>query len=140
LNKNLDFYSSIAYTILKNNQEPVRLKLHVGDIVEINEESEGIAYAKIESIIRHQANNGHYYAFFLFNWFQATNYIDSVSGCPFYNIQKPEESRWFRIFPINFIDHMPYVHFIHDCKSTCSSKHDETNRSYILNEFYYNAV
>jgi len=64
LDKNLEFYNSITYTILKSNQEPIRLKLHVGDIVELNEESEGIAYAKIEAIIRHQANNGQYYAFF----------------------------------------------------------------------------
>ena len=51
LNKNLEFYGSIAYTILKSNQELIRLKLRVGNIVELNEESEGIAYAKIESII-----------------------------------------------------------------------------------------
>lgn len=140
LNKRIEFYNSIAYTILKNNQDPVQLKLRVNDIVELNEESEGIAYAKIEAIIRHQANNGQYYAFFLFNWFQAMNYIDSVSRCPIYNIQKPEELRWFRIFPINFIDHVPYVHFIHDCKNTCNIEHDEANRSYILNKFYYSAV
>ncbi len=24
-----------------------------------------------------------------------------------YNIQKSEELRWFQIFPINFVDHMP---------------------------------
>ena len=67
LNKNLEFYNSIAYTILKGNQEPVRLKLHVDDIVEVNEEFEDVTYTKIESIIWHQANNGHYHAFFLFN-------------------------------------------------------------------------
>ena len=140
LNKNLEFYNSIAYTVLKGDQEPVRLKLHIDDIVEVNEESEDVAYAKIESIIRHQANNGHYHAFFLFNWFQATRNIDFISECPIYNIQKPEELRWFRIFPINFVDHMPHVHFIYDCKKTCNTKHDENNRSYILNKFYYNVV
>ncbi|POG56038.1 hypothetical protein GLOIN_2v1739631, partial [Rhizophagus irregularis DAOM 181602=DAOM 197198] len=143
LNKNMEFYSSISYTVIKDNQEPVRLKLHIGDIVDLNEESEGVAYAKIEFIIQHKANNGQYYTFFLFNWFQATNYVDSISRCPLYNIQKPEESQWFQIFPINFIDHVPQVHFIHDCKSTCNScntKHDEANRSYILNSFYYTAV
>ena len=70
LNKNLEFYNSIMYTILKSNQEPIRLKLHVGDIVELNEKSEGIAYAKIEAIIWHQANNGQYYAFFLISFRQ----------------------------------------------------------------------
>jgi hypothetical protein len=55
LNKNIEFYSSISYTVIKDNQEPVRLKLHIGDIVDLNEESEGVAYAKIEFIIQHKA-------------------------------------------------------------------------------------
>jgi len=140
LNRNLEFYNSITYTILKSNQDPIQLKLHVGEVIDLPEESEGIAYAKIESIFQHQANNGQYYAFFLFSWFQATNTFDSVLECPLYNIQKPEESRWFRIFPINFINHIPHVHFIHNCTNSCNVEHDEINRSYILNEFYYNAV
>ncbi|CAB4438059.1 unnamed protein product [Rhizophagus irregularis] len=39
-----------------------------------------------------------------------------------------------------FIDHMSQVHFIHECKSTCSTKHDEANRSYVLNSFYYTSI
>ena len=140
LNRNLEFYDSITYTVLKNNQDPIRLRLHVDDVVEIEEESKGIAYAKIKSIFRHQANNGHYYAFFLFDWFEATNSINNTLECPFYNIQKPEESRWFRIFPIDFIDRIPYVHFIHNCTSNCNTRHDKANRSYILNRFYYNVI
>ena len=141
MNKKIEFYSSITFTVLKSDQEPIRLKIRVGDIVELNEESEGIAYAKVNSIIRHQANNSQYYAFFLFDWFQATDYIDTVSECLLYDIQKPEELQWYRIFPINFIDHMSYVHFVHNCINTCSNiGHDETNRSYILNEFYYKAI
>ena len=140
LNRNLEFYDSITYTVLKNNQDPIRLRLHVDDVVEIEEESEGIAYAKIKSIFRHQAHNGHYYAFFLFDWFEATNSINNTLECPFYNIQKPEKSRWFRIFPIDFIDRIPYVHFIHNCMSNCNTRHDKANRSYILNRFYYNVI
>lgn len=140
LNKNLEFYGSITYTVIKSNQDNIQIKLRVGDVVELCEETEGIAYAKIASIFRHQANNGKYYAFFSFNWFQATNTFDPVLECPLYNIQKPEESRWFQIFPINFINHIPYVHFVHNCTNLCNVEHDETNRGYILNKFYYNAV
>ncbi|PKC54996.1 hypothetical protein RhiirA1_446940 [Rhizophagus irregularis] len=140
LNRKLEFYNSISYTVLKDGQDPIRLKIHIGDIVELPEESEGIAYAKVKSIFRHQANNGQYYAFFFFDWFQATNIMDSVLECPFYNIQKPEESRWFQIFPITFIDRNPCVFFIHNCGNTCNTEHDEENRSYILNRYYYNAV
>ncbi|EXX53839.1 hypothetical protein GLOIN_2v1880882 [Rhizophagus irregularis DAOM 181602=DAOM 197198] len=140
LNRKLEFYNSISYTVLKDGQDPIRLKIHIGDIVELPEESEGIAYAKVKSIFRYQANNGQYYAFFFFDWFQATNIMDSVLECPFYNIQKPEESRWFQIFPITFIDRNPCVFFIHNCGNTCNTEHDEENRSYILNRYYYNAV
>ena len=64
LNRNLEFYNSITYTILKSNQDPIQLKLHVGEVIDLPEESEGIAYAKIESIFQNQANNGQYYTFF----------------------------------------------------------------------------
>jgi hypothetical protein len=141
LNKDLEFYESIAYTVLKGSeQDHIRLKLNVGDIVELEEESEGIAYARIKSIFRHQANNGQYYAFFLFDWFEAMNTINPILECPLYNIQKPGDSRWLQIFPIDFIACIPHVHFIHNCTNTCNTKHDEANRSYILNRFYYNAV
>ncbi len=67
INKKIEFYSLIVYTVLKSDQEPIWLKLRVGNIVELNEESEGIVYTKINSIIQHQANNGQYYIFFLFD-------------------------------------------------------------------------
>ncbi|CAB4428340.1 unnamed protein product [Rhizophagus irregularis] len=138
LNKNLEFYGSIAYTVLRN--PPIRIKLCVGDVVEIEEESEGIAYARIKLIIRHKANNGHYYAFFAFEWFEVTNITDPILGCPLYKIQEPEQMRWFQIFTIDFVNHVPCVHFIHNCTNTCNSEHDEANRNYILNRFYYNPV
>ncbi|CAI2187354.1 11607_t:CDS:1, partial [Funneliformis geosporum] len=62
LNKNLEFYGSIANTVLKGNQVH-RLKLHAGDIVELEE---GIAYARIKSIFWHQANNSQYYGYFFY--------------------------------------------------------------------------
>ncbi|CAI2199382.1 5927_t:CDS:1, partial [Funneliformis geosporum] len=64
---------------------------HVGDIVELSEESEGIAYAKINLIFQYQANNNQYYAFFLFDWFQAINTIDPILEYLLYNIQKPKK-------------------------------------------------
>ncbi|CAB4415967.1 unnamed protein product [Rhizophagus irregularis] len=40
LNRKLEFYNSISYTIIKNDQDPIQLKIHIGDIVELPEESE----------------------------------------------------------------------------------------------------
>jgi hypothetical protein len=138
LNRSLEFYGSIAYTVLRDS--PIRINLHVGDVVEIEEESEGTAYARIKLIVRHKANNAQYYAFFVLEWFEATNTVDTILDCPLYKIQKPEETRWVQIFTIDFVYRIPCVHFIHNCTNTCNSEHDETNRNYILNSFYYNAV
>ncbi|CAG8836019.1 9882_t:CDS:2, partial [Gigaspora margarita] len=87
-------HNSITYTVLESNQDSDQVKLKVGDFVELLEETEGIAYDKIESIFQHQANNGQFHAFFLFKWFQATNKLDPVLECPIHYIQKPEESHW----------------------------------------------
>ncbi|CAG8553066.1 8312_t:CDS:2 [Gigaspora rosea] len=57
INKKLEFYNSITYTVLESDQDSVQVKLRVGDFVELLEETEGITYAEIESIFRHQANN-----------------------------------------------------------------------------------
>ena len=111
------FYNHITYTVLKTGQDPIQLQFCIGDILELPEESEGIVYAKIKLIFQHQANNRQYYAFFLFDWFQATKTLDPILECPLYNIQRPEETRWLRIFPINYVNYTPQVHFIRACTS-----------------------
>ncbi|CAB4423898.1 unnamed protein product [Rhizophagus irregularis] len=58
LNKNLEFYGSITYTVIKSNQDNIQIKLRVGDVVELCEE------------------------------LKATNTFDPVLECPLYNIQK----------------------------------------------------
>ncbi|CAI2187325.1 14233_t:CDS:2, partial [Funneliformis geosporum] len=40
LNRKVDFYNFIAYTILGDKQGLIQLKVHVGNIVELSEESE----------------------------------------------------------------------------------------------------
>ncbi|CAG8773156.1 27546_t:CDS:2, partial [Gigaspora margarita] len=94
INKRLEFYNSITYTIFESNQNSIQINFKVGDFVDLLKETEGIAFARIVLIFWYQANNDQYYAFFLFNWLQATNNLDSVLGCPIYHIQKPEESCW----------------------------------------------
>ncbi|CAG8815702.1 1448_t:CDS:2, partial [Cetraspora pellucida] len=83
LHKKLKFYNYITYTIL-NSKDSIRLKLHIGDIVELAENSEGIIYARIRAIFMHQANDGLNYAFFQFEKFQELNLLDPVLECPFY--------------------------------------------------------
>ncbi|CAG8762110.1 21755_t:CDS:2, partial [Cetraspora pellucida] len=92
LNKKLEFYNHITYTFLDNEKESTKLKFHVGDIVELSENSEGITYAKIKLIFKHEANNEQSYAFIQFEKFQKANQFDSILECPFY-VQKSEGTR-----------------------------------------------
>ena len=94
-------------------------------------------YAKIKLIFQHQANNGQYYAFFLFDWFQATKTLDPILKCPltiFRGLKKHDGYAFFQ-------STMWIIHFIRACTSARTiTKNNETNRRYILNEFYYNLV
>ncbi|CAG8728594.1 35862_t:CDS:1, partial [Racocetra persica] len=53
LNNKLEFFDYISYTIIENDRKSTRLKFHVGEIIEIEEESEGLTYAKIQAILQH---------------------------------------------------------------------------------------
>lgn len=87
----------------------------------------------------HQANDGHNYAFFLVDRFQDTNILNPTLECPIYKIRS-EETQLLCIFPINYVNHTPQVHFVHACTNTCNDEHDETNNCYIFNKYYYNTV
>ncbi|CAG8662276.1 4663_t:CDS:2, partial [Gigaspora rosea] len=80
----LDFFNYILYTIIENNKKSNQLKFHVGDIIEIEEESEGLTYAKIQAILQHQANNTESAIFFVLKWFQKTNTKDLILDCLYY--------------------------------------------------------
>ncbi|CAG8573343.1 37109_t:CDS:2 [Gigaspora margarita] len=85
------------YTVLESNRNPIWLKFHVSNVV---------VYQKKP---------------------RATNKLDPVLKYPLYDIQKLKELCWIRIFPINFVDHILHVYFVHNCTSTYTTKHDETN-------------
>ncbi|CAG8469584.1 1011_t:CDS:2 [Scutellospora calospora] len=89
INLNLEI---IGIGVLNTTEDPIRLKLRVGDIIELAENSEGIIYAKIKAIFVHQANDGHNYAFFQFYRFQELNFLDSVLECPYYKVRTSEEA------------------------------------------------
>ncbi|CAG8595700.1 7929_t:CDS:2, partial [Scutellospora calospora] len=52
--------------------------IHIGDIIELEKNSERIDYAKVRLIFMHQANDGHSYTFFLVDRFQDTNTLNSI--------------------------------------------------------------
>ncbi|CAG8826561.1 21853_t:CDS:1, partial [Cetraspora pellucida] len=103
LNKKLVFYDYITYTVL-NIEDPVKLKFHVGDIIELVENSEKITYARIRTIFMHQGTSEKTYAFFQCDRFQEINIVDPILGCPLYKVRASEGAY---IFPINYVNHIP---------------------------------
>jgi len=56
--------------------------------------------------------------------------------------QAKKRNQWRHIFQISVIDNMQKVHFIHDCNSEgCRDRHhDDINRNWIKNSFYFTAI
>ncbi|RIB19262.1 hypothetical protein C2G38_2182404 [Gigaspora rosea] len=125
----LDFFNYILYTIIENNKKSNQLKFHVGDIIEIEEESEGLTYAKIQAILQHQANNTESAIFFVLKWFQKTNTKDLILDCLYYK-QIMNDQQFFRNYLITCINCVQKIQFLPI----------QNNQKYIKNEFYYEAI
>ena len=137
----MEFYNQISYTVLDDEGKfDSHLTLHVGNIVQIQEES-NISYAIIKAIFTHKYNDGLIYAFIWVDWLRESATVDPILQCPIYEVQMAGNTRWYQVYPISFIDSLPKVHFVHCCHSTCSTDfHDLLNNHYFRNEFYYNAI
>src|SRR5438128_10948348 len=64
LMKSLSYYDSISYSVMEDDGSTKRIYVHVGETVEIDEESEGVAYAQVKAIVTHMQNDGKIYPFF----------------------------------------------------------------------------
>ncbi|CAG8799360.1 4548_t:CDS:2, partial [Cetraspora pellucida] len=105
LNKKLVFYDYITYIVL-NIKDPVKLKFHVGDIIELVENSEKIIYTRIRTIFTHQGTSEKTYAFFQCDRFQEMNVVDPILGCLLYKVRASEGAY---IFLINYVNHIPQI-------------------------------
>ncbi|PKC56241.1 hypothetical protein RhiirA1_402281 [Rhizophagus irregularis] len=110
-------------------------------IVQIKEESGISYYAIIKAIFTHKYNDDLTHAFIRIDWMQESSTVDPILQCPIYELQKAENMRWYRVHPITTIDSHLKVHFLHNCRSTCTSDlHDALNNQYFKNEFFYTAI
>ncbi|CAG8718994.1 11497_t:CDS:2, partial [Cetraspora pellucida] len=139
--RHVDFYKQISYTLLNDDGTiDTHMNLHSGDIVQIQEEN-GVLYAILRGIFMHKYNDGLVYSFVWVDWLRERSILDSILYCPVYEIQTAENTRWHRVYPINLIDNLPKIYFLHRCHSTCTStSHDFSNSQYFRNEFYYTAI
>ncbi|CAB4412504.1 unnamed protein product [Rhizophagus irregularis] len=140
-NNKIVYFNYITYKVLnQKDDETSIIQIHVGDIVELEEELEGNSYAIIQAIFLHTYNNGKTYPFYFLKWFEkieGRNGIDMM--CQKYKICT-ERKKWHNIFPISFITSMPKVHFVHQCVNNCSVRNHDLSQPYLLNEFFYNAI
>jgi hypothetical protein len=138
--RSINFYKYIRYTFLKDNEEHICVKLHVGEVVMIKEEG-GESYAMIKTIFTHKYNDENVYAFIFINWLRDIEHTDTLLRCPIFEKQREADPRWYRIYPISAISNVSKVHFVHACRSSCSEdSHDETNIQYYRNDFFYKTI
>ena len=78
LRKKLKYYDFISYSVMENDGNAKRICIRVGDIVDIEEETEGVAYAQVKAIVTHTHNDETTYPFFIFNWFADTNHTHNM--------------------------------------------------------------
>ena len=53
LRKKLKYYDFISYSVMENDGNAKRICIQVGDIVDIEEETEGVAHAQVKAIVTH---------------------------------------------------------------------------------------
>ncbi|RGB22335.1 hypothetical protein C1646_776261 [Rhizophagus diaphanus] len=141
-NNKLNYYNYISYKILDEEGESSTIQIHVGDIVEIEVENDGISYVIVKAIFLHTYNNNKTYSFYYLNWFEkieGKNGFDNIMMGQKYKICV-ERKKWINIFPIHLINLIPKIHFIHQCDSSCLIGNHNLSQPYLLNEFFYNAV
>ena len=65
-NKKIIYFNYITYKVLNDDGESSTIRIHVGDIVEIEVEDEGNSYAIVRAIFLHTYNNDKTYPFYFF--------------------------------------------------------------------------
>jgi len=129
------FFEYVRFDYIKESADTIRCILHIGDVVSINTDESGEAFAIIRGIF---CQEDHYFTFVIVDWFETTN--RTKLGCPVYRLQA--ENSWRRIFSISVINVVNTVHFIHNCKDgeCIGDSHDLRNDMYIRNMYYFKAV
>ncbi|RIB23273.1 hypothetical protein C2G38_2171755 [Gigaspora rosea] len=129
----LEYYQNISYSIVESNSDYQDVRFCVGEAVETTlSDGEQPAFGIVKGIIGHKWNDDQDYIFIYLEWLEYLNKFDDLLDCPIYYLQNANNNSWDRIHPISIVSRLPYIPFIHNCKSKCSlQQHDITNREYI---------
>ncbi|RIA78877.1 hypothetical protein C1645_167101 [Glomus cerebriforme] len=141
--KKLVYFNYITYKVISDDEdESTIIRIHVGDIIEIEVENEGTSYAIVKAIFLHTYNNDKTYPFYFVNWFEKVkgkNGFDTLMMCQKYKICT-ERERYLNIFSISLVTSMPKTHFVHQCADNCLIGGHDLSQPYLLNEFFYNVI
>ncbi|CAB4399061.1 unnamed protein product [Rhizophagus irregularis] len=127
-------FFEFARFYIKENDDIVQCRLHIGDIVSINTEEFGGSFAVIRAIFYHQKNNFRS-TFIIVDWFEDMN--RTKLGCPVYRLQMA--NNWRRIFSISLVNAVNAVHFVYD-DECAGGNHDFRNNLYMRNLYLFNYV
>ncbi|CAG8735453.1 25396_t:CDS:2 [Racocetra persica] len=100
----VSFFEHINYIVVKDDDEFLakdnkancRIKVRVGDVVELKEISDpdNISFVLVKVIIIHQANNGKVYAFFIFDWFDDLKKMHPILEYAQFRLQYANNFQW----------------------------------------------
>ena len=90
---NLQYYEYITYTVKEDNGDSTQIRIKVEDVVDVTEEQEGVAYARVKAIVLHKYNDDTFYPFFVFDWFSSTRSHHSILQCIIY-LAQGQNDRW----------------------------------------------
>ena len=77
----------ISYTVLQEDDANVNVKICVGEAIDVQEDNES-AYAIIQAIFTHIANDNKKYAFLILDWYYDTGRVDNFTGSKIYDLQE----------------------------------------------------
>lgn len=141
LSTHIHFYNFASYIFQDENGDNRKIKVHVGDIVEIALVENESGYARIEAIFKHHGNDEQDHVFIYVSWFEDVLKQTELLLCPIYRLQKYTNDSWYRVHPISTVKSTPEISFVHNCDSRCTVDHHETSNSeYIRNEFLFTAI
>ena len=141
LTTHLHFYNSASYIFQEENGDYQKIKVHVGDVVEIGLVEDEIGFASVRAILKHHGNDKQDHVFIYVAWFEDVLRRDNLLSCPIYRLQKDTNDSWHRIHPISTVKSTSAVSFVHNCNSRCTVDHHETsNFEYLRNDFLFSAI
>ncbi|CAG8769417.1 2802_t:CDS:2, partial [Racocetra fulgida] len=93
----------VVYSEYMKQRFYVHIKLHIGDVVIIKEETDE-SYAIVRAIFTHKYNDRNVYTFVWIDWLKNTKHTDSLLRCLIFERQPDLDTRWHRIYPISVLN------------------------------------